>query len=55
MTAPAKFRQADVTRAMKGVAAAGGKTVKVEIDPSGKIVIHTESRAANDDGTSDWD
>ncbi len=55
MTTPARFRQSDVTRAWQGVVAAGGKPVKVEIDPSGKIVIHTESRAANDDSPSDWD
>lgn len=55
MTAPARFRQSDVTRAIKAVAAAGRKVQKVEIDPSGKIVIYTESQAANDDGPSDWD
>ena len=55
MTAPARFRQADVARAMKGVKAAGGKVERVEIDPNGKIVIYTESSAANDDSPSDWD
>jgi len=55
MTAPAKFKQSDVTRATNGVKAAGVKVAKVEIDPSGKIVIYAESSAANDDGPSDWD
>lgn len=55
MTARATFKQSDVARAMKGVQAAGQKVERVEIDPSGKIVIYTESTAANDDGPSDWD
>lgn len=55
MTAPARFRQSDVSRAMKGVKAAGGHVVRVEVDPNGKIIIHTESTAANDDAPSDWD
>jgi len=55
MTAPAKFTQSDITRAIKGAKAAGVAAPKVEIDPNGKIVIYTESRAANDDGPSDWD
>lgn len=55
MTAKAAFKQSDVTRALKGVTAAGMKTARVEIDPNGKIVVYPESRAANDDGPSDWD
>lgn len=55
MTAPAKFRQADVTRAIRGALAAGRKVERIEIDANGKIVIYTESQAANDDGPSDWD
>jgi hypothetical protein len=55
MTRPASFRQADVTRAMRGVSAAGMKVARVEIDPNGKIVVYTESKAANDDSPSDWD
>ena len=38
---PAAFRQADVTRAVKGVVAAGVGIAQVEIDKSGKIVIVT--------------
>ncbi len=55
MTAPARFKQSDVSRAIKGVKAAGAEIVRVEIDPSGKIIIHTDPKAANDDGPSDWD
>lgn len=55
MTAPARFKQSDVERAVKGVKAAGQKVERVEVEPSGKIVIYTDSQAANDDGPSDWD
>lgn len=55
MTAPARFKQSDVTRAIKGAMAAGKKVERVEVEPSGKIVIYTESQAANDDSPSDWD
>jgi hypothetical protein len=55
VTAPAKFKQGDVTRAIKGARAAGFKVARFEIDPNGKIIIYTESRAANDDGPNDWD
>lgn len=41
MTAPARFRQSDLKRAAQGLADAGLEVVKVEIDPSGKIVLFT--------------
>lgn len=40
MTAPARFTKADVKRATAGVEAAGLPVGSVEIDPTGKIVIH---------------
>lgn len=36
-----KFKQCDVTRALKAVAKAGMTVVRIEIDPDGKIVIGT--------------
>ena len=38
-----KFRQQDLTRALKGVIAAGVQIARLEIDPSGKIVILLDS------------
>jgi hypothetical protein len=39
--APSTFRQQDVTRAIRAVAAAGVHISRVEIDKTGKIVIIT--------------
>jgi hypothetical protein len=39
--APSTFRQADVTKAVRAVAAAGVDIARVEIDKSGRIVIVT--------------
>lgn len=39
MTAPARFLQADITRAMKGAKEAGFSRVRIEIDPLGNMVI----------------
>jgi hypothetical protein len=56
--APSTFRQQDVTRAVKAVAAAGVHIARVEIDKAGKIVIITAS--ASDQPTestevNEWD
>lgn len=40
MTAPARFKQSDVKRAVAGMIAAGLSVARVEIDLTGKIVVH---------------
>jgi hypothetical protein len=55
--APA-FSQSDITRALKGAAAAGFKVVeRVEIDADGKIVVVILKPAAGDQngGVNEWD
>ena len=39
--ARSSFRQIDLTRAIKGMVAAGCEVVRAEIDPSGRIVVVT--------------
>lgn len=39
MTAPARFKQADIKRAAAGVLSAGLQVAKIVIDANGKIVI----------------
>jgi len=43
MTKPAVFTQADISKLLKGAAAAGMTVARVEIDRSGKIVAHLQS------------
>ena len=38
---PLTFRQRDVTAAVKAVADAGFAVISVEVDKTGKIVVHT--------------
>lgn len=45
MTNAARFRQSDVTRAIKGAVAAGMRVGKFEIDANGHIVIWSASDA----------
>lgn len=42
MTAKSRFKQADVTRAMKGALAAGEQIGMVRITPSGEILVYAK-------------
>lgn len=48
MTAPARFSQADLTRAVKGLTNAGMRVTSVRIDPNGAIMVMTD--AGRDEG-----
>jgi hypothetical protein len=51
-----KFRQQDLTRALRGAIAAGVQIARVEIDPSGKIVIEldTGERVESSNALDKW-
>jgi hypothetical protein len=55
--APSTFRQQDVTRAVKAVAAAGVGIARVEIDKAGKITIITAVAEPRGQGreANEWD
>ena len=55
---PSTFRQQDVTRAVKAVAAAGVNIARVEIDKAGKIIIIAATGATPDESRAEgneWD
>jgi hypothetical protein len=52
------FKQTDVTRAVKAVAAAGIEIARVEVDRDGRIVViagKPESNAVAGRGGNEWD
>jgi hypothetical protein len=51
------FRQADVTRAVKGLVAAGFEVARVEVDKDGKIIVVPGKPAASmdDKAMGPWD
>lgn len=51
----APFRQIDVTRAAKGVVAAGLPVGRIEIDREGKIVVLVYSASQAPTDSNDWD
>jgi hypothetical protein len=55
--APSTFRQQDVTRAVKAVAAAGVDIARVEIDKAGKITIIAATSTKPEEGkrANEWD
>lgn len=57
MSAPTRFKQSDLTRAVRGVAAGGMRIGSVEIDPHGRIVIHMASSHASNSAHrhNSWD
>lgn len=58
MTAPARFKESDVVRAMKGALKAGFDRVRVTIDRDGNLVIDAGWAPANmndDDRGNEWD
>jgi len=58
MTARAVFRQVDITRAVKGVKAAGVEDAMIRLRPGGDIVIHLGSaanEAGDEGGPNEWD
>lgn len=55
MTASARFRQADLARALRAAEQAGWRAGKVEIEPGGKIVITADRGAKAADDGNPWD
>ena len=55
MTRPAHFRQSDVTRAVKGVRAAGMDVQRVEIGADGQIVLIIGANNDTSDARNSWD
>ena len=55
MTAPARFREADIKRAAAGVVRAGLSIAKIEIDPTGKIVIIPGIPEDKGSDSDEWD
>jgi hypothetical protein len=52
---PSTFRQQDVTKAVKAVAAAGVHIARIEIDPNGKIVIIVGNSEPDQREVNEWD
>ena len=51
---PSHFRQADLSRAVKALEAAGKEVLRVEIE-GGKVVIVTSSREPIPEDVKEWD
>ena len=55
MTAPARFTQSDIKRALKAVSGLGYEEVRVAIDINGRIEVTVRKYAANDDQGQELD
>lgn len=55
MTAAARFRQADLSRALRAAEKAGWRAGRVEIKTNGEIVITAASGATLGGGSNPWD
>lgn len=55
MTAPAKFTQADIKRAIKAVDGLGYEEVRVSIATDGRIEVTVRKNASNDNAGIDLD
>jgi hypothetical protein len=55
MTAPSRFKQADVTRALKAAVRAGMRPSGYKIDPSGAIVVLFATGSAAVQSINPWD
>jgi hypothetical protein len=53
--APQTFRQRDVTKAVKAVAAAGMPVARVEVDNAGKIIVVIGEPGKAEADTNEWD
>lgn len=54
VTAQARFTKADLKRAAGGVVAAGLSVARIEIDPSGKIVIIPGAPKTQQRDSDEW-
>jgi hypothetical protein len=52
---PSAFRQGDITRAVKAMAAAGQRVARVEIDKTGRIILVTGEAAQAPIEGNEWD
>lgn len=52
---PTPFKQIDVTRAAKGVVAAGLEVERVEVDREGTIIVFPRGSSANKGGVNPCD
>jgi hypothetical protein len=59
MRQPSTFRQSDLTRAVKGMRAAGVEVARAEIGKDGKIVVvagkPSDTPREDGDGRNEWD